>query len=161
MPPVYGGLTLTRGATVLDVQSEEIFLDLMPLGYFGPADVKGKDDIAPGKAGRFRRNRVYDIRKVELRGHIRGVGGSRVERQQSWNMASEALGSILSPVDDTPLTITVLAPYMGLEAGSAALEAYAVDWITDEPHNSMSFSLWTIELHSIADPPEWVLDESS
>ena len=152
--PCYGGLTYKSA----DIQKETLFLDLMD-SLFEPADHRGADDVLPGLPGRYRRNRVPDVRKLRLNGWTRGVGTDEEERQQSWADAEAELGSLLDP--DVSGDLIALAPYLGLNGGGASIEAYPLNWIAGVPKAHMTFRLWTVELEAVGNPPDWSVDESS
>lgn len=154
MPPVYGGLTYAS----VDIQKVTLFFDFME-SIYQPAFHRGSDDIAPGMAGRYRRNRIPDNRLLPLQGWTRGVGGTRLERQQSWNDAEAELGALLDPTED-PRALIVLAPYQGLLAGSASIMAQVVEWEPGTPQNGMSYRRWAFVLEAIGNPPDWLIEES-
>lgn len=155
MPPQYGGLEFAG----LDIQQPSIFFDVMG-SLWEPAEHRGEDDVVPGKAGRYRRNRVADRRLISLRGWTRGIGGTVEERQQAWALAEEALGAILSPAND-PAVLEVISPYLGLPSGSASITAAVVEWTAGPVYNTMSFRRWTFVLEAIGDSPDWTIEESS
>lgn len=152
--PCYGGATYKSQ----DIQKATLFLDILP-SLYEPADHRGGDDILAGLPGRFRRNRVPDVRKIALRGYTRGAGTTLEERQQSWAEAEAELGALLDP--DVGGDLIAIAPYLGLPSGVASIEAYPLNWVAGVPQGTMTFRLWTVELEAVGNPPDWVLEESS
>jgi hypothetical protein len=153
LPIVTGGLTWLRSAVTYQLQTEAVFFDIFT-GYNELPETRGSDDIVPGLAGRYRRNRIDDRLIIELRGWIRGVGGTTVERQQAFRASVTAIQTAFDPTG-TSGTLTALAPYMGLSAGSKAITAYPMTLLSDEGANTMSFARFSIELEAIGTPPRW------
>jgi hypothetical protein len=151
MPPVYGGLTFRSTG----LQTETLFFDLM-VSLYEPAEHRGGDDIVPGRAGRFRRNRVPDNRLLPFQGWTRGVGGTVAERQGSWHTAESVLGALLDPSTD-PGALVIVSPYMGLASGSASILAAVVEWTPGPVQNTMSYRRWTFVLEAIGEPPNWTV----
>lgn len=147
---IFGGLTY-RG---VDIQRADLFLDLLSSPY-EPADHRGSDDVVPGLAGRFRRNRVADRRLIALKGWTRGIGATAVARRESWNVAEADLLALVDP-SLAAGDLTILAPYMGLPSGSLTIEAIGLNWVGGDVLGSMSFRRWSIELEVVSNPPNWL-----
>lgn len=129
-----------------------MLFDLMPSGLFGPALQRGQDDVVPEKAGRYRRNRVDDVREVSLPGFLMGVGGTTAERQADFRDVLETFWTLMDP--DTSGTLTVLGPYMGLGASeTASVTCYPKNWIEGPPDNSLTFQRVSIVLEAV--DPDW------
>jgi hypothetical protein len=152
---IYGGLTYRA----VDIQRPDLFLDVLSSPY-EPADYRGRDDIALGRPGRVRRNRLADRRVIRLNGWTRGIGTTIEERRESWNDAEAELLALLDP-SMAPGDLTVLAPYLGLVGGSLTIEAVGLNWLAGDVLGSMSFRRWSIELEAVGNPPDWTNDESS
>jgi hypothetical protein len=136
-----------------DLQTLKVYFDIAS-GFWEPAEVRGQDDIIPGLSGRFRRNRVKDRRIIELRGWIRGVGGTVLERQQDWGATTAAVMALMDPTGAAG-TLQVTNPYMGLTSGTKTISAYPLNLIGGEVDNSLSFQRWSIELEAVGTPPDW------
>ena len=147
----------------LDIQNGDrpelasIWMDL--INPFEPAEVRGEDLVIPQKPGMTHMGRHKHRRILELRGWVRGNGSEAEERQQDFYTASEALRAVLD-FDLAPGTLEWLAPYLGLPAGSQAIEAKAVDAVPG-PIIQQAFQRWSVRLLAIGDPPEWAEVESS
>lgn len=135
------------------LQTLETYFDIHS-GFWEPADVRGQDDVIPGLAGRFRRNRVKDRRIIELRGFVQGIGGTQLERQQNWQAATAALMALMDPTGASG-SLAVVAPYMGLPSGSKTITAYPLNVVGGPVLNTMSFQRWSIELEAVGNPPDW------
>lgn len=156
MPPsILNSLTWTWSGGVLDLQTLKVYFDIHR-GFNEHPDVRGRDDVVPGRAGRYRRNRVDDIQVIELRGWVRGVGATVLERQQDFRASVSAVKASLDPIGSGG-TLTVLAPYLGLLSGSQSIQAYPANnpLLGGEVTNLMSFQRFSIELESVANPPRW------
>ena len=142
------GLTY-RGTSV---QTANIHLDIIT-GYAEPASVRGVDTIIPGLAGRVVRDRVKDVRTIELRGWVLGTGATEVLQQQSWRTNTDALMALM----DRTLAAGALVltpPTLGLAAGSKTINARCVNVMPGEIHGSI-FQRWAIELVAVGSPPDW------
>lgn len=146
---IYGGLSY-RG---VDVQTPTLFLDLFS-SLYEPAFHRGKDDVVPGRPGRYRRNRVADQRLILLQGWTRGEGEDAASRRESFDAAEATLGTLLSPSDD-PGVLLVIPPYMGLSGASQSILAVVSNWTVGPVEGSLSYRRWSIELEAIGNPPEW------
>jgi hypothetical protein len=144
----------------LDVQNGDepeeatIWLDLA-VGYFDPAEVRGEDDIIPGASGREAGQWQRDIRRLQMPGFVRGIGGNQDERSASWHDATVALMAVMQLYGD-PVPIEVDGPYLGIPTGTTrTLNARCVRVIPGPVQNLMSFQPWSFELECIDSPPEW------
>lgn len=140
-----------------DPYSATIWLDLW--NPFEPAEVSGEDLVIPERPGMDAMTRVKVRRVLDLRGHVRGIGGNAAERSESFYAASEALRAVMD-FDLDPGPLQWLSPYLGLPAGSQSIQARAVDAVPGPIVNSMSFQRWSFRLLAIGNPPEWAEDES-
>lgn len=156
MPPpiVTGGLTYDS----VSLQTDRLFFDIYS-GFNELPEVRGEDDVVPGKAGRYRRNRVDDRLIIELRGWVRGVGGTAVERQQDFRASVAVIQGMFDPTGG-PGTLAVLSPYLGLPSGSQSISVYPMTMLGGEQHNTMSFMRFSVELEAVDDPPRWTEDAS-
>lgn len=136
-----------------DPYSAEIWLDIW--NRFEPAEVRGDDLVIPQKPGMTPMTLVKHRRVIELRGHVRGIGEDRAERQEAWRAATEALMAVMD-YSLAPGTLEIVAPYQGLASGSESIEARAFDAIPGPVLNRESFQRWTFRLRAIADEPEWL-----
>lgn len=154
MPPtIFNSLTWDWTGGTVDLQTPDTYFDIYQ-GFNEYPEVRGQDDVVPGLPGRMRRNRVDDVAVLELRGWVRGIGGTVVERQQAFRASVAALRASLDPTGEEG-TLTVLAPYLGLASGSQSIQAYAVSILGGDHQNTMSFMRFSIELEAIGDPPRW------
>lgn len=138
------------------IQTPTLFLDVAS-SLWEPADPRGEDNVAPGRPGRIRGNRVPDQRVIPLVGYTRGVGATVAERQASWAAAEAAIGALLDP--DVPGDLILLDGYLGL-TGTATITAYPLGWVPGLPEGTMTFRRWSVTLESIEDTPDWAFDES-
>lgn len=91
-------------------QSDDVsFTDLQtnPIGLFfwierglwEPAEVRGRDDVLLGAAGRQRRNRVRDRRRIIVRGVVLGDGATLSDQLTDYQTAMQDLRDLLDPTD--------------------------------------------------------------
>lgn len=150
-----GGLSY-RGT---DIQTDNLFLDLMG-SLYEPAFHRGRDDIVPGRAGRYRRNRVADQRLIPLQGWTRGTGEDKASRRESFDAAEASLGALLDPAEDAGVLL-VIPPYMGLAGASQSILAVVSEWTAGDVQGSLSFRRWTVVLEAVGNPPEWTEESPS
>lgn len=135
-------------------ESSTIWFDIHS-GFSERPEARGDHLVIPQKPGMTEMVLVAHRLNIELRGFVRGFGGTDVERQQSWRAATDDLMAVL----DQTLTageLEVQGPYMGLATGvSRSLDALTVDAIGGEIQQKHSFQKWTVKLVCITDPPEW------
>jgi len=149
---LYRSLDLQNGDTP---QDSTIWFDIFS-GFSERPEARGDHLVIPQKPGKTEMTLVADRLQIELRGFIRGIGGTQVERQQSWREATDAAMAVFDPVL-TAGELEVEGPYMGLPTGvSRTLDALTADAIGGEILNRHSYQKWTIRLLCITDPPEWV-----
>jgi hypothetical protein len=134
------------------LQTEKVYFDLWT-GYAEPASFRGEDVTIPGADGVVWMPKVSDIREIELRGHIRGVGATEAERAASWRVSTDAVISVLMDYTAAPGTLLLDAPYLGL-ASSFSIEAVAVDAIGGPILNCTSYQVWSVRL--LAHSPDWI-----
>ena len=154
MPPsILNSLTWTGAWGTLDLQTLKVYFDLVQ-GFNEYPEVKGRDDVVPGRPGRYRRNRVDDRAIIELRGWVRGIGATPTARRQDFRATVTALRGAMDPTGGAG-TLAVLAPYLGLVSGSQSIVAYPLSIMGGEVAASMAFQRFSIELESVANPPRW------
>ena len=135
-----------------DPSDATIWLDLW--NPFEPAETRGEDLVIPEKPGQTPMTHLKHRLVLELRGVVKGVGGTAAERSESFYTASEALRAVME-ADLAPGTLSWVSPYLGLPSGSQSLSARCVDAIGGEITNRMSLQRWTFRLVCVDDPPEW------
>jgi hypothetical protein len=149
-----GGLEWTVGSSTLELQTDRVFFDIHR-GFNEHPEPRGRDDVIPGRPGRYRRNRVDDRLVIELRGWVRGIGADTDERQVDFRDAVTALKAAFDPTQAAG-TLTVLSPYLGLPSGSQSIsEVYPINLLGGEVSNTMSFQRFSIELEAVGNPPRW------
>ena len=156
MPPdIFGKLTWTWSGGTLDLQTAKVYFDVWQ-GFNELPAVRGEDDVVPGLAGRYRRNRVDDTLIIELRGHIRGVGATKAARATDFRASVAACKAAFDPTG-TGGTLAVLTPYLGLPSGSQSIVGYPLSpGILGGPLlNYMSYALFSIEIEAVGNPPRW------
>lgn len=125
-----------------------------------PADVRGKDTVAPGRRGRYPGNRVDDTRRLLLEGYIRGVGSTPAERSMSWADNCNLILPLFA-MDGNPWELAVspgTENYLGL-ATPATIQVRTLDIMEGPIRSRMSYQEFSIELISI--DPDWVIEEES
>jgi len=157
MPPpdILGKLTWAWSGGTLDLQTAKVYFDVYS-GLAEHPEVRGQDDIIPGLAGRYRRNRIDDRLIVELRGHIRGVGATKTARAADFRASVVAVKAALDPTGSGG-TLAVLTPYLGLPSGSQSIVGYPLSpgLLGGPLENYMSFSRFSIEIEAVGNPPRW------
>lgn len=124
-------------------------------GFDDEASVRGVDDVLLYADGRRRRSRWKDVRIIELRGWVQGLGDTLTVRRQAYRARINELHAIFEPdLDPGPLVIS--APYMGLVSGTATIQARFLNASWDEPVLGY-FRRVSVELECISSPPEWTL----
>lgn len=141
---------------LLDCQSDTIHLDVV--GYGESAIVRGEDVIIPARAGRTVMNRVVDVYRFSLQGHVRGIGSTREERSLSWRTATDALMAVMDfALDPDEVVIGPAAPaqfpgetapYLGL-TGERVIVARCVSMVRGPVQNHMSFQGWSFEMECV------------
>ena len=95
-----------RGTALTD--HEGIFFDRIIRGGPGTtAAVRGTDDVIPGAEGRFARNRVKDIRTIEIAGWITGAGSTVLLRATDYWANRAAAEALFDPTIVGELEVTV------------------------------------------------------
>lgn len=125
-------------------------------GFREPAQVRGSDDVVPGKAGRYVRNRVADQRLIELVGVVQGFGTDDQERAEDWGTNTDTLMALLDMTQDPgALVATGPDPDLGLASGDGfTISARATEIIPGEMVGC-AFQFWTVVLEAVGDPPDW------
>jgi hypothetical protein len=147
----------------VDLQTLNIHMDLVK-GYTEPAEVRGEDDVMPGAAGREPGIRRADVRHLIIEGHVRGTGATPAARALSWRIATDALAAILdrtlAPGDlevgpAAPAQFPSAAAYLGLTVDRVLTGVRVENFMAGPVQSHMSYQAWSIELVSIASPPNW------
>lgn len=60
-------------------------------------EVRGEDTVIPTAAGRVARNRVRDVRVIEVDGLVTGTGASEAARMDDFRDAMETLRTLFAP----------------------------------------------------------------
>lgn len=138
----------------VELQGANFCLDIVR-GLHEPADVRGKDSIAPGREGRYARNRVKDTRKILLEGQVRGLGTTATERQQSLHETLQTIMAVMER-DLAPGELAVDGGDYGLPPGETwTIDARCVNAIGGPIRSGWSFQEWSIELESV--DPDWTI----
>src|SRR5688500_9937519 len=133
-------------------------------GYTETPEVRGEDDVIPGAAGREPGARRADTRHILLEGHVRGTGFSPQARALSLRIASDALSVLLdrtlSPgslivAPAAPAQFPSAASYLGLTVNRQITGVRVLNFMSGPVQSHMSYQTWSIELVSIASPPNW------
>lgn len=130
-----------------------IFLQLY-LGFDDEPSVRGEDDIVLYAAGRRLRSRWKDVRVIELRGWVQGVGATLAAKRAAYRERIDELHAIFDPTL-APGPLVVTAPYMGLASGTASIDARYLNASWDDPLLGW-FRRVSVELECISSPPDWV-----
>ena len=139
----------------VDLQDDEdprlasVYFDLRS-GYSEPAEARGEDDVIPGLAGQYPRNRISHRRIIILNGFIRGMGGTDTERTLAWRAATDTIMAVFDPALD-PGELEISGGYLGITG--ATIQARATDVIGGEVI-SRQFQRWSVELLAV-DPVDW------
>ena len=111
-------------------------------------EVRGKDTVIPGTAGRTARSRVRDRRVIEIEGWVLGVGATHSAQTDDFRDAMETLRTLFDPTASAATLIValedgarsasiscrpvnMLVNYEGLSVGARVnveLEAIGSDW---------------------------------
>ena len=151
----------------LDLQSGAYRFDLVR-GYFEPPDVRGEDDVIPGRPGRDAMTREADVLRPRIEGSIIGEGATRAERQASWHDATVALMAVLDMTLASGALVVGPEPppwapddivYLGM-AGEATLQARCTGMVSELPNGTMTEQRWSIDLEAV-DGAFWSAEESS
>ncbi len=123
-------------------------------GLHEPAQVRGKDNIAPGRDGRYPGNRRLDTRTIVLDGYIRGIGADAEGRSESWHVLTRSVMAVFGmQLDPGTLTLSPIAGgFLGITA-AYSITARVTDVMPGPIRNHMSFQEWSIELTSV--DPDW------
>lgn len=98
---------LRFGSTDL-VDPAGLFFDRIIRGGPGTTpNVRGTDDILPGAPGRFARNRVADIRTIEIEGWVAGDGATVLERAEDYWANRIAAATLFDPTITRVLRATL------------------------------------------------------
>lgn len=138
-------VTLTYDAT--DIQDlDGIFLEIIRGAPGEPAEIRGRNDIAPGVDGQVIRNRRPDRRTIELSGWVKGTGANEAAQRSDYWTNRLALEALFSALDTASLWAT-------LPNGST----YAITCRLRPPilyrQVAPSFATVSLELESV--DPDW------
>lgn len=95
-------------------------------GLYDSPEVRGRDTVIPGTAGRTVRSRVRDRRVVELEGHIFGVGATDALQQADVESALESLRTLFSP------TRAVANLVIATSTGTKTIACRPLNMVVDE-----------------------------
>lgn len=141
-------IPLTFGGTDIQQNPIGIFLEIVE-GLAGTATVRGTDTVVPALAGRIARNRVADVRRIELRGLVAGTGATEALQQASfWNLVA-TLRTLFSPTAAAASLVATLPN--GTTATILARTLPTMLWDQKLP----ALARVTIELESVA--PNWTI----
>lgn len=138
---------LTYASTDLQEADLSIFLELQ--NGLGELEVRGRDTLVPSLVGMVPRPRKKERRRVNLIGHIRGVGDTQEDRRAAYWTTYKLIEELFSPDrlvadlvallgDGTTATLESTRPLPGLAFVervpsewsdlSVPLESVAPDW---------------------------------
>lgn len=141
----------------VELQGDHFCLDIVR-GLHEPAEVRGKDSVAPGRIGRYARNRIKDVRKILIEGYIRGVGSTLDERRESWHDTTATIMAAMER-DLAAGVLAVDGGTYGLPAGETwTINARCVNAIGGPIRSTWTFQEWSIELESV--DPDWEVSGS-
>lgn len=130
------------GTDVADVDG--IFLQ-PTLGMPGTLPgVRGEDNVAPGQPGRFVRNRVGDVRRIEYAGHVRGVATTEATDRADYWANRIALEALADPRTTVELRVT-------LGGTVYAITAWPIESAFDEQVPSFAYAYLVFE----STTPDW------
>lgn len=95
-------------------------------GLYDTPEVRGRDTVIPGLAGRTVRNRVRDRRVIELEGHVFGVGATDAAQQADAEAALGSLRTLFSP------TRAVANLGIATSTGTQTISARPLNMVVDE-----------------------------
>jgi hypothetical protein len=141
---------LTYRGTDLQSADLDIFFEIVR-GLAEPPSVRGEDWIVPARAGRLPTNRVADVLRIELRGHVRGSGVDEDAQRADFAANRATVRALFSPtLDPGPLVAT-------LEDGSVQnVDARTLDTIWNQVQPSFAFV--SVQLESV--DPDWLAGAS-
>jgi hypothetical protein len=87
-----------RGTSCVTTASGQLRICLrLTRGLHSGLDVRGRDTVVPGLAGRVPRNRVKDRRLLEIEGEVMGVGSTEAARLADFESAMATLAGLFDP----------------------------------------------------------------
>jgi hypothetical protein len=95
-------------------------------GLYDLPRVRGRDTVIPGAAGRTARDRVRDVRVIELEGHIFGTGATTALQVADAESALEALRTLFDPTRDAATLVVTTS------TGSKSISARPLNMVVDE-----------------------------
>ena len=129
-----------------------IVLDIVE-GFDDEAEVRGNDVLIPTRPGLYPRNRVKNRRIVRLEGFVKGIGGTAEDREESYRGLVDELHAIFDPTL-APAPLTVTAPYL-IPSGTTSLDDVRYVNAVWGPFITRHFRKLSVEMVSIANPPDW------
>lgn len=151
MPLVEKGATY-RGTNLVQLSSGKPRMVIRCVsGLDNGPQVRGVDTVIPGLAGRVPRNRIRDVRKIELEGFIQGVGSDDAAQKADFRAAIEELRALFDPTL-TPGTLVVALEDGGTATISARTMPEEPEW---GPDNIPSYRTLSVELEAVGS--DWVI----
>lgn len=141
---------LTYDSTGLQHADLGLFLQIVE-GLNTTPDVRGRDVVVPGLAGRIPRNRIADVLRIELRGFVRGDGMTGAAQMADFRDKVQALQVLFDPTRDPA---NIVADLENGELATIAARPLPGLIINDQALPSL-FGLVSVVLESVA--PTWTI----
>lgn len=113
-------------------------------------EVRGRDTIIPGTAGRTSRTRVRDRRVIEIEGFVAGVGASQAIQTDDFRDVMEVLRALFSPTAAAGNLVVLLED----EVRSATISCRPLPTMTTIYHGDTAATL-SVEFEAIG--ADWAL----
>ncbi len=111
--------------------------------------VRGRDTIIPATAGRTARNRVRDIRIIELIGFVAGTGATDSAQMTDFRNAIETLRALLDPTAAAQSLVIALE-----DAGTATITARPRNMLWGDDRLA-TFRALSVEFEAVGN--DWVI----
>ena len=134
-----------------DVSGEPRFIIRLIRGLDESPEVRGKDTVIPGTAGRTARNRVWDRRVIELSGWVMGTGATEEAELADTREALETLRALFDPTN-APASLVIELE----DGGSATITARPINMAVGDDDVPMRRQV-SIELEAVG--ADWVIVE--
>jgi hypothetical protein len=138
----------------VDIQRADfsIFLEVAK-GLNELPEVRGKDTIVPGLTGRYFRNRVADVRQIELVGYVSGFDALDAEQanRRDFRHRVEELRALFDQTQDPGELEAALE-----DGGTATIDARATNIVWDQ----IAPSLARVSVQMESTDPDWVVQGS-
>ena len=122
-----------------------------------PAMVDGDDDTIAQAEGRVPRGRKRRVKRLELRGQVKGLGATPTDADAAFLARIGELDGALFNLAADPWPLVVADQYRGLAAGqTATINVRTINILPDAGLLSHQ-RIYTAVLESVDSPPEWVL----